>query len=197
MASRHVSNTLSRWHKVVGRIKAATEQLASQIEGNLGSVSYNNLAVLRAEKAGIVKETEAAIAKVGLLMKLNTTLGEVREAMARANVEKGVSALLAEQVTKTNERSLYEGLMAAAGRSRLTLEQVESLLGEAARNTATPHYRESHTFGRVSEAQLIEWDARIEVLARELTGLTDRLSDVNASRLSIEIDEEVLAHLGM
>lgn len=197
MATRHISNTLSRWHKVVERIKNATAQMSAQIGGRIGVVNYNNLAVFKAEQAGVVKDTEASLAKVGLLLKLNATLGKIREELARANVEKGVSALLAEQVRLQNEKTLYEGLIQSAGSARLRLADAERVLTESAKNTGAGHYRETFQFARVAEAQVQEWQERVEAIGRELVALTDKISDVNASRLSVELDEEVLAHLGM
>lgn len=196
MASRHISNTLSRWHKVVDRIKTATKQLAGNIGGDIGAVSYNSAVIFSAERAGIVKDTDAALAKVPLLMKLNASLGHIRESLATANVEKGVSALLAAQVGKQNEQALYEALIQAAGSARLRLADAEKVLADAAKGETNRHYRESHAFARVDEAQVESWKARVEELGRELTALTDQISDVNASRLAIELDEEVLAHLG-
>lgn len=196
MTSRHISNTLSRWHKVVDRIKQATAHLATQIERQLTPVTYNNLVVFRAEQHAVCSEATNAIAKVELLVKLNASLGLVREALAKANVEKGVSALLALQVCKQQEKQLYEGLIRAAGSARLRFADAIQILDSKPAGVA-PHYRESHQFARVDEAQILAWQAQIEVLTRELVALADQLSDTNASRLAIELDEDVLSHLGM
>lgn len=197
MATRHISNTLTRWHKVVDRIKTAVTQLSGQIGCQIGPVNYNNLAVLKVERTRVANDTEAALAKVGLLMKLNATLGQVREALARANVEKGVSALLAEQVCRQNQKALYEGLAEAASSARLQLSDADAVLAESGKGDSAMRYRETHTFSRVPEATVIVWRDQAEAIGRELTALSDKISDVNASRLSIELDEEVLAHLGM
>lgn len=197
MATRHISNTLSRWHKVVERVKNATAQLAAQIGEGISPVAYSNLALFKAEQPGVRQATEQALAKVALVLKLNAALGTIREALARANVEKGVSALLAEQVRLQNEKTLYENLLHSAGSARVTLADAEQVLAESAKNAGGPHYRETFHFARVNEAQAREWQDRVEAIGREQVGLADQISDVNASRLAVELDEEVLAHLGM
>lgn len=193
--TRHVSNTLSRWHKVVERFKQAIAQLSVEINRGIGQVSYSNLAVLNAEHNVISRDADTAVSKVALLLALNMSLGRIRESLARANVEKGVSALLAEQVSKQSQKGLLEGLVAASGGSRLQLSDAAAVLAE--RPGMTSVYRESHSFSRVDEATVEGWQAQIDGISRELVALSDRISDANASRHAIELDEDVLAYMGM
>ncbi len=195
---REVSNTLSRWHKVVGRVKSAADALVAQISDDISETTFggNQAELFRLEKPRLKAQTDAALSRVPLLFKLNDTLETLRVALARANVEKGVSDKLARQVKLQNERMLYDQLIRAGGSSRISMDEGASLL-KAESPSAHSHYGPSYAFTRVPEACRESWVAKVQELDKALQRLADELSDANASRLKLELDEEVLAHLGM
>ncbi len=195
MATRRVSNTLSRWHKVLDRVKSSTHLLAEQIAHDIRPLSYNNAAVFRAEQLGVERHARMALDSQPLLFQLNAAQCHIREALAKANVDKGISALLAKQVSKQHEKDLLEGLIRAAGNTLLPLAEAERVLGLSGNKDST--YRETHTFARVSEAQAQHWRDQVAAINRELVALSDQLSDLNASRVSIDLEDALLDHLGM
>ncbi|GBG14591.1 trigger factor [Novimethylophilus kurashikiensis] len=195
MGTRQVSNTLSRWHKVVDRFKQSIAQLSGDIKRSISPVTYNNLAVVKVEREHYTKVAADAVAKVDLLLKLNATVGHIREQLARANVEKGVSALLAEQVSKQAEKALLEDLVSSTEGVRLNFKDAEVVM--ARNETANSAYREHFTFSRVDESVADAWRSELDALNRALVALSDRISDANAQRVAIELDEDVLAYMGM
>lgn len=196
--ARKVSNTLSRWHKVVGRMKAASEKLMAEISRGVGEVSYLDAVVLQAEQSAVMAETQKAVAKVDLLLKLNAAQEQVRVNLAVANVEHGVSEKLARQVRLQSEMGFYEHLVGAVGFSRIGLsEGLEVLKTRTGDRANRSIYDSAYSFARVSSSVVEGWKTRQEELGKELQRLADELSDVNATRLSVELDEEVLDYLGM
>lgn len=191
--TKKISNTLTRWHKVAERVKvAATEMSQKNLQTVMGSrnLDADTFAVRRANlRAASVKATGE---QTVLFFKLQRTLFQIRRALAKANVQFGVSDLLSNMEEAKQAMNYYTTLLGAT-EGALSEDEFASLAGR--KNAAQNMYGVSVTF--ISAEQIASLTEDRDALKREVNALADRLSDANASKLSLDIDDDVVKAIGL
>lgn len=197
-----ISNTLSRWHKVAGRIKSRITELQAEIrsataEQHLDVDSF----IIRKERMQ-ANASEAYNVKLPLMLELNAALFEVRKQLAEANVKFGVSAALVEMELARQNQILLQDIHLDSLDSGyvLTTADFEKLVALKKAAPAEQQVNRSSDRAAVSFADTeknSQIETQIEELGRKVVGLSDKLSDLNATKLSIDLPELVCKELGL
>lgn len=192
--TKMISNTLTRWHKVAERIKSATSELMNanvaflstghQIDGDTFTVRK---ATLQAEAAKVLAD------KTTLFFSLQEALFSIRKALAHANTAEGVSDRLNEMEAAKQKGAYYAALLDTADGS-LSVEEFAALAAKRS-GTASQMYGVSVTF--ISAEQKVALTEQRDRARREVNALADRLADANATKLSLQLSDEVVAFLGL
>jgi hypothetical protein len=192
--TKNLSNTLTRWHKIAERVKlAATELMQANLQSaGVGRGMDGDTFMVR--KVALQASVEKAVAeKTVMYFLLQDALFAIRKALAHANTAEGVSDLLNEMEAARQKGTYYAALVDSAT-DCLSVSEFSAL---AAKKTGTSNslYGVSVTF--LSVEQLANLGELRDRARREVNGLADRLADANASKLSLALDEQVIAFLGL
>ncbi|MBC8737096.1 hypothetical protein F6X40_09775 [Paraburkholderia sp. UCT31] len=188
-----ISNTLSRWHKIQTNIRdvAARRQAALLADVESEHLDMQTLEVLgpkmREKAQRAVSEGLATVAK------LQSALFTVRRALARANVEYGVADLLSETEQVKQELASLQALVQATegGLQFETAQEIEKKR-RAAASANSAYHASSQLVTFVDEATVARLRTRVEELTLELAKKANAVSDANATKLSIELDDDIV-----
>lgn len=187
-----VTVTLSRAHKLNERINAKLSELRGLIGSKGQAVSVN--AYSGPEQIELIKAGAAqALAAVPTYVALTRAQAALRAAVGKANAATGVSDLLT--TVERNKRlvGLCEALMAVAPTANtLSTEALSARpIGEHVKDYG------SVAVSALTSAQIEPYAKAKEALERENFALNDQLADLNAGKVSFEVDEEVLEMLSV
>lgn len=202
-----VSNTLTRWHKVVERINASIQEkeLAIQYLGLSNKTSTVENFDL------VVKNVNVDLQKAESLFSERMALAElaftIRSKLAHANVDHGVSNLLCE-IEMLRKSIAAMGVFVAPGN---TFEQTQEIvarkvdsLNKTMNSTATNAFDIAHReknetlrFSIITDEMKKTYENKIQEAKMRIIALNDKLSDVNATKLSIEVDKDVAKMVGL
>jgi hypothetical protein len=187
--------TLTRAHKISERIGAAmkaAQTLASSTDG----VSVRMTAKPTEDQSQLIKDkTAKVLTAVNQFAALARVQEAIRKAIARANVEAGVSDMLA--TIETNKRiiAMYAAVAAAhdVSADEVSLSSVDSY--------AWPALSASYMSG-VSVTGMLRKDVEDMVteqreLERQNFVLNDKLADLNARQITFEVPDALRAELGL
>ena len=185
--------TLTRAHKIVERIRSKLSELEKEIGFVLPTIQITGYAGEHqmAETKVLVNNALASQVKHKELLDIMT---EIRTKVGAANVESGVSHLLAEQEGLSRRIALMKSILAKPSNA-ISLD-------------ALPDYKpfgEQNSFARVTGIQVSTLPTEISNdLATELTklqtqafALSDKMADANASRISLELPDNIAEVLGL
>jgi hypothetical protein len=207
------SNTLTRWHKIGERANEKLGDLNAQITELLG---IHVLTVDTLDRD--LEKSHSDLNKVAKLQaerdSVSDALASIRKALARANVEQGVSDLLVDMETL---RRKISGLNVYIGNSRFqdvsqakeVINQKKDFISNIEKSLATvtnpvPVFdqirtlkREAVNFFPVSESDVETVKEQITALRKEVVKLGDSLSDKNATKIQIALSESASKSLGL
>lgn len=213
VASKKVTNTLSRWHKIAERANARLNELTNEAQILLAPRSTNvedadaDFAKVKIDAA----KTNAIIAEIA---SVSRTVTVVRSALAKTNASVGVSDVLAK--IEENKRTMsmlsvfvgngrYQTVDKAktvVQRKKTEISGFENKSGEAKElvvwlETARRLKGENVSFVPFGETEIENAKAEIDTLRKANLALSDELSDKNATRLEIEVELVAAASIGL
>jgi hypothetical protein len=190
-----VQLSLSRAHKVVERLKTLAQEQSQLASQNLADTLVNGYAG-DAQVESMTARASKGLSALTEYARLNSVLGDVRAQIGRANAAHGVGDLLARQETLSRQASLLQ----------VILEQKD--VGTL-RPSDLQHYK---PFNAGEQSMLRSPGVRVRMLsddqsdqlARTLSGLrkeifeiSDKVADVNASRITLSLDNDLAQTLGL
>jgi hypothetical protein len=192
--TKKISNTLTRWHKIAERVKLAASELsqknlqALQVGRNLDADAFT------VRKATLQTAVGNAIGEqTDLYFALQEALFGIRRALAHANVQNGVADLLNEMEQAKQKANYYSNLVDSSA-GALSVAEYSSLCAKRNANSSAM-YGATVTF--LSTEQLADLTDKRDAARREVNALADRLADANASKLSLDISDEVANVVGL
>jgi hypothetical protein len=204
--TKSISNTLQRWKIIADRIK----ELASESQNKIGpaltlsdSVDFDTFEVRRGTLQATAEKVKAEV--IPLHEALVKAVYQIRRELAHANVKFGVADLLCEQemlkVLGADEAEVINEATPALqpdefleiGRKRAAQPQANNAPDVLGRVRGVPRPRVT----LLTPGELAEKVAKREALRLKMQAVSDRLSDANANRISIEIDPRVAAAIGL
>lgn len=190
--TRSVTVTLSRAHKINERINTKLAELRALVASKGQAVSVQSYA--GEEQIDLIKAgAAAALAAVPTYVALAIAQASLRQAVGRANASTGISDLLT--TVEKNKRlvSLCDALIAVAPNANTLSTDALSKrpVGEMIKDYG------SVAVSSLSAAQLEPYAATKATLERENFALQDKLSDLNAHKVSFEVDEQIIDMLSL
>ena len=205
-----IKNTLTRWHKIVERLQARMAQIDFKIAEFVGThvVSVEDA---EAELAKGAEDFSKAKALVVEGQNVSRTIREIRSALAKANANGGVSDLLAEiEETKRNiglmtrfamcqENTDIQKAMSIIAKKKSDIAKYEERIGTDAGILAfiTRAKGEHITFSAVSAAEQEKAAEDVEAMRRRIIIATDKLAELNAAVITLDIDDAVAKTVGL
>ena len=194
MASHTLS--LTRWHKVAERLSRTYTELAqsarnaftnTQVSGYLGETQVDRIRVL----GGI------ELNNLHRAFQLQESLIQIRQAIGEANAKTGVNRELAEYDALMRRHKLLETILNAQSTDMVGIEEIQMLPKQILSED-----RYDRTRGTIkvkilsSEAELDLHEEARSLLARSYA-LSDRISDLNRERLTLELPEDIAKEAGL
>jgi hypothetical protein len=181
------SLTLTRWHHVDDRLAKEMTRLDNACQTKLSQTSFSVSARNTAEQSTV----DAAAAEVDALMTQHETLNEAREliriSLGHANATEGVSAKLA-QVDRMNRRmKMLTSVLAIEAAKVLTFDDYKGMevsAPDSMRPRANPDIVKPKI---LSNARIVELEREIEAIRRKIHGSSDKTSEMNRAKLSLEL----------
>jgi hypothetical protein len=193
---KSLSNTLTRWHKIAERIQKAAQEIRAKNVSVLNSTQSIDVGAFDVRQESLKASTEKVLGEqTALYLALQGALFQIRKELAKANVklEACVSDLLADMEFAKQTEAYYAALLETADNA-LSVAEFAALAKKRA-GTNNGMYDVSVTFiSAEKQAYLAE---QRDNARREKDSLANRLSDANASKLALELDEQVVAFMGL
>lgn len=194
--TKTISNTLSRWHKIADRIKAAAAEVMQEnvqalhaghnLDGDRFTVKQG------AMRAAADRAVGAGTAEY---LALQEALFTIRRAMARANTEHGVSDLL-NQMEEAKQRANYYNSLLETNEGALTQSEFAALWAKkSGQVNGREMYGVSVTF--VTDEMRSDMIAKRDAARKAVNTLADSLADANATKIALALDEVALAKVGL
>lgn len=189
-----VKISLNRWHKVVERLNELRSAAHSKMLANSvvrESVQAVNLYDKRhAEASAKALEARQELATV------ITTIGVIRQALQKSNVQLGISDRLSEMETIRYQAQAVTELIAL-------LETTNSL--EDAKVLAAARLSQNDAYASRSDIQIYAipddikagLEAESIALSVRKNNLADEISELNTTRLEITLDESLAKRIGL
>lgn len=194
--TKALSNTLTRWHKIAERIQKAAQEIRSKNVSVLNSTQSIDVGAFDVRQDSLKAATEKVLGEQTVLyLALQGALFQIRKELAKANVklEACVSDLLADMEFAKQTEAYFAGLLETADNA-LSVSEFAALAKKRA-GTNTGMYDVSVTFISAEKQEYLA--EQRDKARREKDSLANRLSDANASKLSLELDEKVVAYMGL
>jgi hypothetical protein len=192
-----VSNTLNRWHKVVERIQQSLNRVNVRIEQQSQvSINYANREIRAAQAKEQEKEVLSLIATRAKLM---NTIAQIRSVINRQNTETGISEAMAKMQALQAQANALDTFLRSAERWNKVGDVLTTMESDAkmAIETKTQMRNVNDVATVMSAESIAELRKTQEQLTREVHVLSDKISDANATKVVIDIDEEVATHVGI
>jgi hypothetical protein len=204
-----ISNTLTRWHKIAERMHQAAVEVDQEISQAVNPGAAVDFDTFEVRQNALTAAAEVALtSKTQLYHALEEALFDVRRVLAHANVKHGITDLLnAREAIKS--KVLFYTKHIEAAQSAMPPEEFTAL---GLRRSIQPAQsqsdltmmrlrgRDGNGSSRVTfmtAALLAEWTEKRDTLRRKQTNIADQLSDCNACRIEIEIEDRVAQALGL
>jgi hypothetical protein len=199
--SKNITNTLSRWHKVAERLKMAVNENRQEAISALQAGASIDLDTFTVRGDSLLANASAALAGgAESVLRLQGALFYVRKEVARANIEFKVSDLLNDMELAKQELNFWEECLATAA-DKLSADEMKnlSLLRKAqpAPQSVYGHGHERFSVNLISAESLTGLKSRRDAARRRVNTLADDISNANASKLTLALDDTVVALLGL
>lgn len=193
-----IKNTLTRFHKIAERIAQKRQQVQEAILKGVTPVTLD-ASVLAVRGAGLETEANFAVEEsLAQFDRLSHAYFKVRNALAVANVENDVAKTLASQEQAKRRISLLTSILESQSNA---MAQKEAQAIFTARSTEEAQVRrglyDSLTVTFLSEERLLHVRSELALAELSLAKLGDKLADLNARQLTVEIDDRTATELGL
>ena len=197
MNATKLSLSLTRWHKVADRIRTEANELkAKNIAALMAGDSMDN-GEFEVRRDALAQNAADAVTKGGeLYFQLQDTLFKIRSAVAAANANPtiGVSVRLNE-MERWKQRVQYLTEVCATFDDALSAEQFGKLV-EIRKGDAQAYLRSSDvTF--VAQEEQTRLRNELAEARRKMNEASDSVAEANATKIAIEIDDRVVALVGL
>lgn len=190
-----VPMTLSRCHKVAERLRAKVAEAAEAVTTGLGIVRIDGLAG-ESQLAALSASRDKADVALKAHHESNQALQAVRAAIGRANVVAGVSDLLAEQEAIGRRIKLLRGVLATHTTTAIQPDELSEY---------RPLNQVKEVFSRgdagvqvtlLTAAYRAQLEAEIAALQKQLYRVSDAVADANATRVTLDLPDNLVEELG-
>ncbi len=177
---QHVS--ISRLHKLAERLKAKVAELNAEATAALSAQAWR--VVTQATVTRAADQADAAVVSLAAAERLSRELARIRAIVATQNERLGINVKLGLQESLNRQLTAIKGVLSGAGAGAMLRDQLE--IGQAMGDYGM-------SVVPMSAVQVQELKATSARLQREIFGLSDEVAEANATRIELELSEDVAA----
>lgn len=189
------SLTLTRWHKVVERLRDEVKRKEAEIEALEEQTVIDIHVGTHAMKERILKAGMAQRVAFNECLQLMASITKVRCEMAKQNAKLGVTDRLTKVEQINKEIALAQKIIDRNARKTITISDIDFIQGAADANSSHSLFRKS--------VKALQGDHESEInelvteKRRQSHGLTDEIADINRSLLTVELDDYCTSVAGL
>ena len=176
---QHVS--VSRLHKLAERLKAKIVELNVEAASALGTSTWRG-PVTVSQVSRVTARAVDGVTSLRSAERLSRELARIRSIVAVQNERLGISAKLALQESLNRQLTALKNLLTESGEIRVDALEVGQSTGDYGMAVSA-----------LSQEHLQELKAAIARIQREIFGLSDEVAEANATRVELELDEDIAA----
>ncbi len=190
MSKQKYNLTLTRWHKVIERIRDEIKREESHITAGISKLSFDRTskpisAVDIANK--IQSEQQNSIQNLQLYLQ---AVAKIRTELAKANAKLGINERLNKIESSNKLLTVYEAVLKHENDAGMTASDFDAL---PAQEKNAYSLREREFVHAHSKEQVQAFKDIVEAGRRAAHKLSDEIADINRSLLSIDLDDRVAA----
>lgn len=196
--SKRFSLSLSRWHTIAERLSTLADARAKEALNTIGNTNVSfaldteQVEALRAR--GVEATRLVALARLGF-----KTVASIRDSLARANAETGVSGLLAQTAGVRRELKLVRSISEVDVTLRTSLDKVNERLAvqQGERSISSRLGHGGIPVNIVDNREVAKAKEEITQLELSLALLSDQVNDLNRKTIEIELPEVLAKEVGL
>lgn len=197
--TKRYSLSLSRWHTIAERLSTLADARAKEALNTIGNTNVSFVLDTEQVEALRVRGVEAtrlvALARLGF-----KTVAFIRDNLARANAETGVSGLLAQTAGVRRELKLVRSISEVDVTLRTSLDKVNARLegqqGERSLSSRM-NLHGSIPVNIVDNREVAKAKEEITQLELSLALLSDQVNDLNRKTIEIALPEVLAKEVGL
>ncbi|MDR3298734.1 MAG: hypothetical protein LBU43_01715 [Candidatus Accumulibacter sp.] len=188
--------SLSRWHKVAERLARIYAELTqnakdtfnnTQISGYLGESKVDRLREL----------SKIQIANLQRAFRVQDALAHIRQAVGEGNAKTGVAKELADYDALSRRHKLLESILTAQDGEMVTFEEMRQLPSQIVTEDRYDRGKAGVRVRMFDAQSFAALRAEADGLRTRIYALTDRISDLNRERLTLELQEKIAQEAGL
>jgi hypothetical protein len=188
--------SISRWHKVAERLSRTYTELTqgvrktytnTQISGYLGESQ-----IARIRELG-----EREVINLLRAFTLQDALILIRQAIGEVNAKTGVTYELAQYDALMRRHKLLESILSAQSTDMIGLEEILMLPQQVAKEDRYDRSSATVKVKVLSAETESDFRRQAEALLVEAYALSDKISDLNREKLSLDLPEEIAQAAGL
>lgn len=184
--------TLSRAQKIADRLREGGLERLNRAQSALGVVSVS-ASQARVTAQGMVEATVRARTDLAEGQRWLDVYAKVRIAIGKANAKTGVSDLLAQIDAHNRVVGVYKSISASTGQQHA--HAAASVASGSIAFTSSNAAYEQVTVRALSDAQLEDHERALLELQRVGFALSDQLAALNATRMELELPDDIARHV--
>ncbi len=191
---------VSRWHKVVERLTAKSNEFAktaktvfcnTSVDGYSGSEQLARI-------QGTVEEAQKALQEYSIA---SCGIASIRSAVAKANVALNVNALLAEQEALNRYIKLVKEILEGQKTEMVEINGLATYQAFGEPTKTRISYREEPkgavAIKTLSFAQEAEMKERLKAAQAKIYAIADQINDLNRERVDIDLSDDIAEMAGL
>ncbi len=196
--SKRYSLSLSRWHTIAERLSTLADARAKEALNTIGNTNVSftldteQVEALRAR--GVEATRLLGLARLGF-----KTVAAIRDNLARANAETGVSGLLAQTAGVRRELKLVRSISEVDVTLRTSLDKVNERLAsqQGERSLSSRLGNSGIPVNIVDNREVAKAKDEITQLELSLALLSDQVNDLNRKTIEIALPEVLAKEVGL
>lgn len=188
--------SLSRWHKVAERLSRTYTELTQSVRNTYSNTQVSGY-LGDTQVARIRELGQAEVQNLQRAFSIHDALIQIRQSIGDINAKTGVSRELAEYDALMRRHKLLETILNAQTADMVGLDEIARLPSQIVQED---RYDRSRTMIKVkvlaaeTESELRQ---EAEILRARAYALSDRISDLNRERLTLELPEAIATAAGL
>lgn len=184
--------TLNRWHKVVDRLNQAVTEATATAQKKLLCVNYNVMTKQAYSHEEVLAYRNDGLAALARAETLLLDIANIRVAVGVANVQHEISQKLAKADLFARIQNMLKAYDSANdGKIDFAVFETVSPVTDAGAGRLLSNVN-SYGIKVLNDADVLSFKDKANAYKKQLTALSDEVSDLNRMKVSIELSEEAV-----
>lgn len=182
--------TLTRWHKVIERIRDEIKREEAAIAAGISKLNFDRTSKPVSAVEIVNKVHTEQLSSIQNLQMYLQAVAKIRTELAKANAKFGINERLNKIESSNKLLAIYESVLKHENDASMRAEDFDAL---PAQEKTAYSLRERETVNAHSKEQILAIKESVEAGRRAAHKLSDEIADINRSLLPIDLDDRVAA----